>query len=427
MLKTYEKLQEACHFQVLSNGLTVAVVPRKGFTRKLAYFVTDFGSIHTHFSWQGQEYDVPAGVAHFLEHKMFELPDRDVNAEFAALGGNVNAFTSYDMTAYYVACTEHFSKNLKLLLEFVSRPWFPEDSVQREMGIIDQEIGMTADAPDSRVFEDLMAALYRQHPIRVPILGTSQTIRQITPEILEACHGAFYAPGNMILCVVGDVDPEEVIAIAEEVLGPAPRPVGQKLRPWQEALTGCQTVTRAMEVAMPMFQLAFKCQPTGTGAAAIRREIVGDLAAEALFGESSALYLALYEKGLIDGSFGGGFESVDGCAMLTCGGDSDDPEAVRQAILDRAKALAKEGIPESEFLRMKRSAMGRRIRDLDSFDGTCFRICAYHFAGFDYFEFPGVYAAVTAEEVCQFLAQAVQEASSGMAIIYPTQTKEEQP
>ncbi len=426
MLRTYEKLQEACHFQVLPNGLTVAVVPRKGFTRKLAYFVTDFGSIHTNFSWQGNPYQVPAGVAHFLEHKMFELPDRDVNAAFAALGGNVNAFTSYDMTAYYVSCTEHFQENLKLLLEFVSRPWFPADSVQREMGIIDQEIGMTADTPDSRVFEDLMAALYRKHPIRVPILGTSQTIREITPEILKLCHDAFYAPGNMILCVVGDVDPDAVTAIAKEVLGTEPRPAGEKLRPWQETLAGSQTVSRAMEVAMPMFQLAFKCEPTGTGPEAIRREIVGDLAAEALFGESSALYLDLYEKGLIDGSFGGGFESVDGCAMLTCGGDSDSPEAVRQAILAQAAELVRAGIPESEFLRMKRSAMGRRIRDLDSFDGLCFRICAYHFAGFDYFEFPGVYAAVTAEEVCKFLAHAVKEDCCGMAIIHPTQTKEEQ-
>lgn len=170
---------------------------------------------------------------------------------------------------------------------------------------------------------------------------------------------------------------------------------------------------------MPTFQLGFKCQPTGTGEKAIRREVIGDLAAEALFGEASELYLRLYEQGVIDASFGGGFETVDGCAMLTCGGDSENPEAVRTAILEQAKKLAIEGVESAAFLRMKRSAMGRRIRSLDSFDATCYRICAYYFSGFDYFLFPSVYRDIAAEDVCRFLDDFITKERMSLAVIYP--------
>ena len=427
MTNQYPRLGETLQKQRLSNGLTVCIVPRPGFDRKLAYFVTDFGSIHTEFTLDGAEYHVPAGVAHFLEHKMFELPERDVTGEFAALGANVNAFTSYDMTAYYFSCTENFAHSLRLLLEFVSTPYFPADSVQREMGIIDQEIGMNADAPDSRVFEELMKAMYQSHTIRVPILGTSDTIRQITPEILHACHRAFYTPANMILCVVGDVDAAEVCKIAKDVLGTEEKSAGIKLRPWQEVMTTDADRCLEMEVSMPTFQLGFKCQPISSGEAAIRQEVIGDLAAEALFGESSALYLRLYEEGLIDTSFGGGFEAVDGCAMLICGGDSDDPQAVRDAILSGAAQLLAQGIDEEDFLRMKRSAMGRRIRDLDSFDSTCFRICAYHFSDFDYFCFPEIYASVTAEEILAFLKDIIRQERCALSVVYPINNETEEP
>ena len=423
----YPRLGETLFHRRLTNGLTVCVVPRPGFNRKLAYFVTDFGSIHTDFTLDAVEYHVPAGVAHFLEHKMFELPERDVSAEFAALGANVNAFTSYDMTAYYFSCTENFTDSLRLLLEFVSTPYFEADSVQREMGIIDQEIGMNADAPDSRVFEDLMQAMYQSHAIRVPILGTSDTIRQITPDILHACHRAFYTPGNMMLCVVGDVDPDEITAIAEEILGTEPREVGQKRNQWPEELTVAKKeVSRQMEVAMPMFNLAFKCRPTENGEAGIRREMVADLAAEALFGESSERYLRLYVEGLIDSSFGGGFEALDDCSMLMCSGDSDDPYAIRDAIIDQAKKLVETGIPAEDFMRMKRSALGRRIRELDSFDSTCFRTCAYHLSEFDYFRFPGVYAQIQEPELREFLKETVIADHCGISVIYPL-TQEENP
>ena len=419
----YPKLDETVCRETLPNGLTLMVVPRQGFSKRLAYFVTDFGSIHTEFSFEGQQHKVPAGVAHYLEHKLFDMPDgRDVSAEFASLGAMTNAFTSYDMTAYYFSCTDNFSQCLHLLLEFVSTPYFTEESVRKEQGIIDQEIGMYEDSPESRVYENLMGISYQNHPIRVPILGTSETIRQITPEILHLCHRAFYTLGNMLLCVIGDVDPEEVSTIARQVLGDEKREVGQKIRNWPEELEIQDPfVTQRMEVAMPMFNLMFKCSPTEPGEPGIRRELVADLAAEALFGESSELYLKLYEEGLIDSSFGGGFETIDGCAMLMCSGDSNDPERVWEAIVAQGAKLAESGIHEDVFLRMKRSALGRRIRGLDSFDSTCFRLCAYHLSRFDYFRFPEIYTQITRKEVEAFLAEVVQAKRSAMSVIYPKQ------
>ena len=417
----YPELGEQLYRQVLPNGLTVAVVPRPGFSRKIAYFVTDYGSIHTAFALDGKQVSAPAGVAHYLEHKLFDMPGRDITAEFAALGANPNAFTSYDMTAYYFSCTENFEQSLRLLLEFVSTPYFTEESVEKEREIIGQEIDMNEDSADTRVFENLMEAMYRKHPIRKPILGTRQSIAQITPQVLYECHKAFYHPGNMLLCVVGDVDPRQVVQIAEETLGAVGNCTGQKETSWQEEMTCPQAlVTAYMEVAMPMFQLGFKCEPAEKGEAAVRQEVIGDLAAEALFGESSQLYLRLYEEGLIDSSFGGGFESVDGMAMLTASGDSDDPQGLQTAILDAAQILVREGISEEDFLRMKRSALGRRIRDLDSFDSTAFRTCAYHFSGFDYFRFPEIYKSVKREEILEFLDKTVTPQRCSLSVIYPT-------
>ena len=421
----YPGLGETVCRCVLPNGLTVMVAPRPGFTKKLAYFVTDFGSIHTEFTLDGEEYRVPAGIAHYLEHKMFDLPGRDVSAEFAARGASVNAFTSYDVTAYYFSCTEHFEENLRLLLEFVSTPYFTDESVEKERGIIDQEIGMNADNPDGQIFEKLMPALFENHPVRVPILGTCETIREITPENLYLCHRAFYNPANMILCVVGDVDPEEVARIAEEILPREKTSVGQKKMEWPETMDRpYETVTDRMEVAMPMFHLGFRCESAPNGPESIRQEVVGDLAAEALFGESSRLYLELYEDGLIDSSFGGGFECLDGCSMLLCGGDSDEPDTVCDAILAEAERIAREGVAEEDFLRMKRSALGRRIRELDSFDSTCFRLCAYHMSGVDYFCFPEVYRQVEAWEIQQFLAETVRPGRGAVATLYPIEQEE---
>ena len=418
----FPQLDETLYREILPNGLTVAVVPKAGFTKKLAYFVTDYGSMTRDFEFEGRIHHIPMGVAHYLEHKMFDLPgDRDVSREFAEMGATTNAFTSYDITAYYFACTRNFEKCLRLLVEFVSTPYFTQETVDKERGIIDQEIGMNRDSADSRCFEALMENLYFEHPVKEPILGTSETIREITPEILTLCHRAFYTPGNMMLCVVGDVDPDGVCAIAREVLGDEKREVGRKITTWSEPMSVVQPeLFRRMSVSMPTFSMAFKCEPIGTGEQSVRQEMVADLAAEALFGESSALYLRMYEEGLIDSSFGGGFDTVDDCAMLSCSGDSDDPIAVREEILKEARVLVKKGLDEEDFLRMKRSALGRRIRGLDSFDSTCFRVCAYHMDGFDYFRFPDIYVDVGIQDILDFIDRVVRRDRCSISVIFPT-------
>ena len=418
---TYPRLQEAVFRKVLPNGLTVAVVPRPGFTKKLCYFVTDFGAIHTDFTLDGKHWEVPAGIAHYLEHKLFDMPGgRDVTAEFAALGAIPNAFTSYDLTAYYFSCTENFENCLRLLLDFVSTPYFTEETVAKEQGIIGQEIDMNRDNPDTQIFEMLMESMYENHPIRVPILGHRETIAKITPENLHACHKAFYRPDNMLLCVVGDVDADAVENIAMEVLGQPQQPPVERVRRWDEEMVcPIKYAEKNMDVAMPTFHLGFKCESWEPGEEAVRREITAELAAEALFGESSELYHKLYESALIDTSFGGGFETIDGMSMFTASGDSNDPKAVCDAIVARAKELAQVGIDETDFLRMKRSALGRRLRSLDSFEATCYRLCAYHFSGFDYFRFPEVYAAITAKDVQAFLGHAIQEDRMSLAVLYP--------
>ena len=422
----YPRLDEEVFWNRLPNGLTVAVVPRQGFSKKMAYFVTGAGSLQRQFRMDGQDYIAPMGVAHFLEHKLFDMPGRDISAEFAAMGASVNAFTGYDMTAYYFSCTEHFFPCLRLLLEMVAKPYFTEESVAKEQGIIGQEIDMNIDSPETRIFEDLMGILYEKHPIREPILGTRQTIGEITPQVLYDCHRAGYRPENMILCVVADADPAEISAMAMEMTASMDCPQVEMKNQWDEPDTYLQPVMKSrMEVARPMFQLGFKCDALPMGEQGIYQEFVGDLAAEVLFGESSPLYLRLYEQGLIDPSFGGGLDTVPGMAILTASGDSDDPEAVRDAILEQARVIAENGIAQEDFLRIKRSTLGGRIRGLDSFDSVCFRICAYHFSGFDYFRFPEVYESVRAEDVQEFIKQVVVPQRCSLSVIEPKEETEE--
>ncbi len=416
----YPTLGERVYRQVLPNGLTVAVVPKPGFQRKCAYLVTHFGSIHQRFTWNGQSFDTPAGVAHYLEHKMFDLPGRDVSAEFAALGANPNAFTSYDMTAYHFTCTAHFRESLRLLLEFVFTPYFTEESVAKERGIIEQEILMYADNPDAQVFEDLMLGMHRHHPIRDSISGTIESIGRITAQTLYDCYHAFYHPANMMLCVVGDVDPEEVAAVASEFVPGVPQPLAiANLGEPEDGTCPIPQQSRTMDVAMTNFQLGFHCPTDTTGADYARWELVAELAAEILFGEGSQLYLWMYEDGLIDSSFGGGLETVDGTAMVVCGGDSNDPQEIRQCILNQAAWLAKNGIDAAEFQRLKRSFYGRRVQSLDSFEATCFRLCAYQFEHYDYLAFPELFDSITADDVQAFLGQHIREERCALAIVNP--------
>lgn len=416
--RTFPRLGESIYEARLDNGLRVRVVPKKGFVRKLAFLAVNFGSIDTHFTLNGEERRVPDGIAHYLEHKMFDMPDGNATDEFAARGASPNAFTSYTMTAYYFHGTEQFADNLRLLMRMVLTPYFTDESVEKERGIIAQEIKMYEDSADSRVYEDLFAAMYPDHPVSVPIAGSVESIEEITAPMLYACHQAFYQPSNMILCVVGDVDAQEVLTIAEECSPKTCAPIAQR-HYGSAAVREGGVLEREMPLSMPTFCLGLPCLPPEKGMAAMEREIIGDLAAEILCGESSPLYTRLYEESLIDSAFSVGYESVKDACLLTAVGDSPDPEAVCKAIVEEAARLKREGFDTALFERLKKSALGRRTRDLDSFESTCFRICAYELDGMDYFRFPEAYASVTQEAVADFLGQIAGQTAPTLAIVYP--------
>lgn len=279
---------------------------------------------------------------------------------------------------------------------------------------------MYEDNADSRVGEDLFSALFAAHPIRVPIAGTVESIEKITADMLHDCHNAFYCPANMVLCVVGDVDASEICAIARELTPSEPKPLPVRSYGKEETMLPVRAKTvRRMEVSMPTFSVGFKCEPPTQGLAAMRRELIGDLAAEILVGESSPLYQRLYEAGLIDADFSAGYESVKNACLLSAGGDSKDPQAVLSALLEEAQRIAQEGFDTALFERLKKSALGRRTRDLDSFESICYRICAYHFDGADYFRFPQAYASVTPEDVQAFLRETVRPERAALSVVQP--------
>lgn len=419
-VREYPQLLERCVEEKLENGLTVRVVPKTGFSRAYAFFATNYGSNDTRFLLDGQWKTSPDGVAHYLEHKMFDMPDGDAMYAFAKYGANPNAFTSYALTAYYFDCTEHFEENLRILLRFVSTPYFTEQSVEKERGIIAQEIKMYLDSASSQVYENLFAALYHVHPVRVPIAGSVESIQAIDTATLYDCYRAFYDMSNMMLCVVGDVEPERVLALAREILPEGHGTVSARDYGGAEPMQPVRArVEQRMEIAMPTFAWGMKCRPCAPRENTMRYEALGDFAAELLAGESTALYRSLYERGWIDSDFSVGFESMRGMGALVASGDSMEPDRVRDAIVEHAAHLLREGIDEQHFLRLKRAAIGRRVRDLDSFESICYRLCAYHFDGVDYFDFPQIYESLDSAQVLRFLQENFDPAHSAMSVIYP--------
>ena len=423
--RIFPGLGEKIYEDTLPNGLRIKVVPKRGFARSYAFFATDYGSMDTRFRLDGKDYVSPDGVAHYLEHKMFDMPDGNALQKMSQTGASPNAFTSYNITAYHFSCTSMFEENFRTLLQFVSQGYFTQESVEKERGIIAQEIKMYADNPASRVDENLFCAMYRNHPVRVPVAGTVESIQDITAQTLIDCHRAFYDPSNMVLCVVGDVDPRQIHDIALEILpkvpgGASERDYGEK----EPAAPDRHTITQEMEVSMPMFSVGFKGAEVPKGPQRLRQEIIGDLAGEILCGESSRLYQEMYESGLIDPGFGVSYSLVRELSMLCLGGDSDNPQAVLDAVLEEAQRVVKEGVDEELFLRLKRSAVGRRIRGLDSFEGLCYRLALSDFDGYDYFTFPALYESITAEDVRRLIAREITPEQAVLSVILP-KTREE--
>ena len=421
----FPALGEEYFQKTLKNGLHLRVIPKPGFAKKYAFLALNYGAIDTDFRLSGENHMTPDGVAHFLEHKMFDMPYGDAMSRFADLGGSPNAFTSHTMTAYYVECTEKLEENLQTLLEFVFTPYFTQKSVDKEQGIIAQEIRMYRDSADSQVYDNLFSAMYAHHPIRVPIAGTEDSIREITAKTLELCHRAFYTPANAMLCVIGDVSAAEVLDWTERYLT---APAGEKARSHYGKVEGKTPVRQrtedAMEVAMPTFMAGFKDVPPLPGRPSMKKEFVGDLTADLLLGASAPLYSRLYEEGLIESSFSAGYEGMKGVSLFTFGGDSRQPDAVVERVLQETRRIQKEGIDPELFGRLKKATVGRKLRELDSFESTCFRMCAYFFEGSEYYDFYDVMQSVTQEDVQAYIAACLRPEQMALSVIRPQKEEE---
>ena len=416
----YPRIGETVYRETLPNGLPVCVVTKPGYRRAYALFATRYGGMDMRFALNGEWLDTPAGIAHYLEHKMFDTEEGNALQILAQNGAEPNAFTSNAVTAYYFDSTEHFFENLRVLLSFVSVPYFTDESVQKERGIISQEIGMIEDNPEWQVYKNLIGLLYRSSPARVPVAGSVESIAGITAQTLYDCHKAFYTPGNMCLTVVGDVDPQEVLRLAREVLpaesGPAiPRDYGE-----EEDLTPHEKEkTVRMEVSMPTFLLGFKCAPVGDGPEQMRQNLIGDLACDVLMGESSPLYARLYSEGLINGSFGYSFDILPGAAYLYAGGDSNDPRAVKAAILAETERLLKDGIDADYWIQLQRANFGSTLKSLNSFESVAMSAVEGCFHGYDPFQFPEFYESISRQDLLDFIRENICEDRAALSAIYP--------
>ncbi len=364
----YPALGETVYEDRLPNGLRIITVRKPGFHKTFAMFAACYGGADRRFRAGENWIDTPAGVAHFLEHKMFDMPDgSNVLAELSARGASPNAYTGSDMTAYHITCTADFYDSLEILLRYVSTPWYTAGSVAKEQGIIGQEIRMYENSPSSAGYWGLMGALYDHHPVRETVAGTVESIARITPEILYDCYNTFYAPSNMVLCCVGDADPETVARMAERILPPEEKAAPERDYGPEEALLPAERrIKKVMAVSAPQFFLGAKL-PGGRGTDALRLQLLGELSLEYLTGPASSLYTELYAKGLLGRDFGAEVDAAADTMTLLAAGESKDPEAVVSALLEKVDLIARRGVDAAAFERCRRARYGTELGGLDRF------------------------------------------------------------
>ncbi len=355
------------------NGLTLYVCPKPGFGSKYAIYGTRYGSIDNAFTApDGREVQVPPGIAHFLEHKLFESEDGDAFSRYAATGASANAYTSFDRTCYLFACSDRFQENLDILLDFVRHPYFTAQTVQKEQGIIGQEIRMYEDSPKWVVLVNLLQGVYHNHPVRIDITGTVESIAQITDELLYACYNTFYNPANMFICIAGDVDPDAIAQkVGRTVTEPGLAPVRSMPAEPKTVRTG--DVRRVMPVAQPLFCLGIKDTPNRPQ----KERLAAELAAEILFGKSSVLYKQLVDQALIGGDFGTEYFAGNGFAALLLEGESKDPQAVRARVLEALSAARQSGVDPQLFEGARRRAYGSAIRSLNDVEAIVSALVDY--------------------------------------------------
>ncbi|WP_099221029.1 EF-P 5-aminopentanol modification-associated protein YfmH [Listeria costaricensis] len=405
----FPEVNETVYEKTLANGLRVFLLPKKGFSKTFAIFTTNYGSIDNDFvPIGGKEFvHVPDGIAHFLEHKLFEKEEGDVFFKFGEKGAFTNAFTSFTRTAYLFSSTSHVHENLETLLDFVQEPYFTESTVEKEKGIIAQEIRMYDDDPDFRVYFGAIENMYHTHPVKIDIAGTVESIGDITKDLLYLCYETFYHPSNMVLFVVGNLEPDEMMHLIEE---------NQAAKDFQQVAP----IKRAFpdepqEVAIKDRSITFPVQRAKLlvgvkedigklrGKEAVKHEMIADVALELLFGTTSDNYLRLYNEGIIDDTFGFDYTLQDSFSFVLIGGDAKDPDKQKAAIFEALKQAASEGVSADNLELIKRKKVGQFLRALNSPEFIANQFSQYVLEDASLFDLQPAIEQITVAEVNAFL------------------------
>lgn len=400
------------------SGLKIYVMPKEGYSSTYAVFGTKYGSIDTKFKRSDSDdwTVVPEGIAHFLEHKLFESEDLDAFARYAKTGASANAYTSFDKTCYLFQCSDNFEASLEILLDFVTHPYFTKETVEKEQGIIGQEITMYYDVAGWMSTFNLLRCLYKNHPVRIDIAGTVESIAEITDKLLYDCYNTFYNLHNMCLAVVGDVTPEQVLAVCDRMLKPAqPLSIERSFEDEPREIVNdyCEY---NLAMSMPVFSFGYKeeCKNLTQD---IRKIIEVTILLEILAGDTSALYNSMFEKGLINTSFSKEYFIGFGYEAITFDGESADPDMVAAEIKKAVAKLKKDGITDEQFETARRSLYGREIMEYNDIDAIANGIIGAHFNGYSIFDAMDIYKTVTKEDVENRLSNMMQEEYSALSVV----------
>lgn len=418
--KINEAIDERYYALKHKSGLDVYVVPKKMSTA-YALFGTKFGSIDNRFFYNGKEIVLPDGIAHFLEHKMFENEDgTDTFARYAKTGASANAYTTFERTCYLFSATEKIYESLEILLDFVTHPYFTDATVQKEMGIIGQEIRMYDDNPGWQLYFGMLTALYHKNTVRIDTAGTTETIAEITPELLHTAYRAFYNLHNMALCICGDVSPEKVEEICNKVLQTSEKPEVRRIYPEEPKGRFKEYISKKLEVSMPMFAVGIKDNDIpSTGAALAAKQAKYDILLDMMFGKSSPFFTRLYEENLIDSSFSYDYECSETFAHCELSGSSEQPEEVYRRVKAEIVHYKNTRLDRDAFERIKRASYAQTLRAFNSTEDIAGDFLVHRFSGFDMLDFPAAVAAVSYEDVCGLLNDAFGENDFVLSTVLP--------
>ncbi|MDF2546903.1 MAG: insulinase family protein [Anaerosolibacter sp.] len=402
-----ELLHETIYSIERSDGLKVFFMPKEGYTKQYAVFATNYGSNDSKFkiASRGEEICVPDGIAHFLEHKLFEQPEGSVFDKFSELGSSVNAYTNFTSTCYLFSSTDKFYENLKLLLDFVREPYFTDESVEKEKGIIAQEIRMYEDNPNWKVFFNALKAMYHEHPVKIDIAGTVESIHKITKDDLYTCYNTFYTPRNMIVFIVGALDKDEVFDFVDKTLNNGKKKeeaLIQRIYPNEPDAIVKKEIEEKLSVSMPLFNIAFKDVDNGLhGRELLAKDISTRIILEMLFGRSSELFMKLYEEGLINDSFEHEYTGEIDYGHSMLGGESKNPHEVLNKILDHIALMKEKGLSQDDFDRIRKKQMGQHLGYYNSIEFIANTFVPYYFKGISLLDYIEILKEISFETVSE--------------------------